>query len=68
MDKPAAYRGPYPILDHRTVAQVWAEQGTLLLPPSGNRSWCDQCERRVLPHEAAACTDTHCKVKERKAA
>lgn len=26
-------------------------------------SWCDQCETRVAPDEAARCTSAHCKAK-----
>jgi hypothetical protein len=26
-------------------------------------SWCDQCQARVAPDEAARCKDAHCKAK-----
>ncbi|WP_226372708.1 hypothetical protein [Allosphingosinicella flava] len=42
----------------------WAQQPPqLALAVAPTASWCDQCEARVSPEEAARCKDAHCKAK-----
>lgn len=58
MSGPRAAKGRFPYLNHRTLAELWANQMT-----GQPRSWCAQCERRVAAAEAARCGSKFCDAK-----
>lgn len=48
------------VSQHLTMLEA-PQQPALVAVPSA--SWCDQCETRVMPDEAARCQSAHCKAK-----
>lgn len=48
---------------HLTMLEDKAAPPPALTAVATEASWCDQCEKRVAPGEAARCKSAHCKAK-----
>lgn len=54
---------PGPKVVQQRPQRTLAERRATVRHEVAARTWCAQCERRVSPREAGACSSTHCKAK-----